>query len=134
MLGKTSDEARAELEAAKMSKDQIEAILPHKVFLGNKPTNSILVEKISPFSLGALVAAYEHKIFVQVTDFKIFQITFYRYFQGVIWNINSFDQWGVELGKQLAKKIEPEVGAGRSEVSSHDSSTNNLINFINRLS
>jgi len=118
MLGKTSDEARAELEAAKMSKDQIEAILPHKVFLGNKPTNSILVEKINPFSLGALVAAYEHKIFVQ----------------GVIWNINSFDQWGVELGKQLAKKIEPEVGAGRSEVSSHDSSTNNLINFINRLS
>merc|ERR1711953_125584 len=118
MLGKTSDEARAELEAAKMSKDQIKAILPHKVFLGNKPTNSILVEKINPFSLGALVAAYEHKIFIQ----------------GVIWNINSFDQWGVELGKQLAKKIEPEVGAGRSEVSSHDSSTNNLINFINRLS
>ena len=68
MLGKTSDEARAELEAAKMSKDQIEAILPHKVFLGNKPTNSILVEKINPFSLGALVAAYEHKIFVQVTE------------------------------------------------------------------
>ena len=70
MLGKTSDEARAELEAAKMSKDQIEDILPHKVFLGNKPTNSILVETINPFSLGALVAAYEHKIFVQVTDFK----------------------------------------------------------------
>ena len=68
MVGKTSDEARAELEAAKMSKDQIEAILPHKVFLGNKPTNSILVEKINPFSLGALVAAYEHKIFVQVTE------------------------------------------------------------------
>ena len=68
MLGKTSDEARAELEASKMSQDQIEAILPHKVFLGNKPTNSILVEKINPFSLGALVAAYEHKIFVQVTE------------------------------------------------------------------
>merc|ERR1712002_238715 len=91
MLGKTSDEARAELEASQISKDQLDAILPYKVFLGNKPTNSILVEKINPFSLGALVAAYEHKIFVQ----------------GVIWNINSFDQWGVELGKQLAKLFYP---------------------------
>merc|ERR1712180_275557 len=113
MLGKTSNEARAELEASQMSKDQIEAILPHKVFLGNKPTNSIMVEKVTPFTLGALIVMYEHKIFVQ----------------GCIWDINSYDQWGVELGKQLAKAIEPEM-EDKTPVSSHDASTNGLINFI----
>merc|ERR1719282_1997322 len=119
MTGKTAEEAQKDLEGAEGMNDQLLGrLLPHKVFPGNRPTNSFLFRKLTPKTLGALVAFYEHKIFVQ----------------GVIWDINSFDQWGVELGKQLAKKIEPEVGAGRSEVSSHDSSTNNLINFINRLS
>jgi len=85
--------------------------LPFKVFAGNKPTNSILIRKITPFTLGELIALYEHKIFVQ----------------GVIWNIFSFDQWGVELGKQLANKILPEL-QNSDKVESHDSSTNNLIN------
>uniref|UniRef100_A0A671EE87 Glucose-6-phosphate isomerase n=1 Tax=Rhinolophus ferrumequinum TaxID=59479 RepID=A0A671EE87_RHIFE len=87
--------------------------LHHKVFEGNRPTNSIVFTKLTPFILGALIALYEHKIFVQ----------------GIIWDINSFDQWGVELGKQLAKKIEPELD-GSNPVTSHDSSTNGLINFI----
>lgn len=113
MRGKSTEEARKELEAAKMPTEQLEKILPHKVFQGNRPTNSILIPKLTPFTLGALVAAYEHKIFVQ----------------GVIWDINSYDQWGVELGKQLAKVIQPEL-AKPGEVSSHDQSTNGLINFI----
>ena len=84
-----------------------------QVFEGNRPTNSIVFTKLTPFILGALIAMYEHKIFVQ----------------GIMWDINSFDQWGVELGKQLAKKIEPEL-EGSSAVTSHDSSTNGLISFI----
>uniref|UniRef100_A0A3P9D084 Glucose-6-phosphate isomerase n=1 Tax=Maylandia zebra TaxID=106582 RepID=A0A3P9D084_9CICH len=115
MKGKTPDEARKELEAAGMSGDALEKLLPHKVFLGNKPSNSIVFKKLTPFILGALVAMYEHKIFVQ----------------GVMWDINSYDQWGVELGKQLAKKIEPELKYD-SEVTSHDSSTNGLINFLKK--
>ncbi|XP_028286438.1 glucose-6-phosphate isomerase a [Parambassis ranga] len=115
MKGKTAEEARAELEAAGMKGDALEKLLPHKVFQGNKPSNSIVFKKLSPFILGALVAMYEHKIFVQ----------------GVMWNINSYDQWGVELGKQLAKKIEPEL-QGDVEVTSHDSSTNGLINFLKK--
>ncbi|TSM52258.1 Glucose-6-phosphate isomerase [Bagarius yarrelli] len=115
MKGKTSDEARKELQAAGMSGDALERLLPHKVFQGNKPSNSIMFKKLTPFMLGALVAMYEHKIFVQ----------------GVIWNINSYDQWGVELGKQLAKKIEPEL-QDNSEVHSHDSSTNGLIGFFKK--
>ena len=111
MRGKTADEARSELVAAGMSGEALEQLVPHKVFQGNKPTNSILIQKLTPRSLGSLVALYEHKIFVQ----------------GVIWNINSFDQWGVELGKQLAKAILPEL-AGDAEVTSHDASTNGLIN------
>lgn len=113
MKGKTVAEARAELEAAKMPPQDLEHILPHKVFEGNRPSNSILVQKITPFTLGSLIAMYEHKIFTQ----------------GVIWDINSYDQWGVELGKQLAKVIQPEL-RGKDPVSSHDSSTNGLINFI----
>lgn len=113
MKGKSTAEAKAELEKAGMEKDKLEKILPHKVFEGNRPTNSILTKKLSPFILGSLIAMYEHKIFVQ----------------GVIWDINSYDQWGVELGKQLAKAIEPEL-QDKNPVSSHDSSTNGLINFI----
>jgi len=86
--------------------------VPHKVFEGNRPTNSLLLEKITPRTLGSLIALYEHKVFVQ----------------GILWDINSFDQWGLELGKQLAKAILPELKAA-SPVSSHDSSTNGLINY-----
>ncbi|XP_052744878.1 glucose-6-phosphate isomerase [Bicyclus anynana] len=113
MKGKTSDEAKAELEKSGMAPEAVAKILPHKVFKGNRPTNSIVVKKVTPFVLGALIAMYEHKIFTQ----------------GVIWDINSFDQWGVELGKQLAKAIEPEL-QDKSPVSSHDGSTNGLINFL----
>ncbi|XP_056334119.1 glucose-6-phosphate isomerase b [Danio aesculapii] len=115
MKGKTTEEAKKELEAGGLSGDNLEKILPHKVFQGNKPTNSIVFKKLSPFTLGVLIAMYEHKIFIQ----------------GVMWEINSFDQWGVELGKQLAKKIEPEL-QDSAQVSSHDSSTNGLINFLKK--
>eukprot|EP00761_Pharyngomonas_kirbyi_P012129 gb/GECH01012156.1/.p1 GENE.gb/GECH01012156.1/~~gb/GECH01012156.1/.p1 ORF type:complete len:545 (+),score=127.79 gb/GECH01012156.1/:1-1635(+) len=109
MKGKTREEAREEIGSEQ------EHLLPHKMFPGNKPTNSILFSKLTPKTLGALIAMYEHKIFVQ----------------GVIWNINSFDQFGVELGKQLAKKILPELGDD-SQVTSHDSSTNGLINYYKK--
>lgn len=115
MKGKTPAEAEHELRSSGLSDAQVAEILPHKVFKGNRPTNSILVDQINPFNLGALIALYEHKIFVQ----------------GVIWNINSYDQWGVELGKQLAKAIEPEL-CDDSPISSHDSSTNGLINFYKK--
>jgi glucose-6-phosphate isomerase len=111
MKGKTEDEARAELEAQKLPKERVDALVPHKAFTGNRPSTSILVQKITPKTLGMLVAMYEHKIFTQ----------------GCIWDIYSFDQWGVELGKQLAKKIEPELAAAGA-ITSHDSSTNGLIN------
>jgi glucose-6-phosphate isomerase len=113
MKGKTPEEARKELETAGMKGEELEALLPHKVFEGNKPSNSIMVRKLTPRTLGALIAMYEHKIFVQ----------------GIIWNINSYDQWGVELGKQLAKAILPEL-KGKERVSSHDASTNGLINYF----
>ncbi|CAL1604336.1 unnamed protein product [Knipowitschia caucasica] len=115
MRGKTTEEARKELEASGVSGEELEKILPHKVFQGNRPTNSIIFKKLTPYTLGALIALYEHKIFVQ----------------GVMWEINSFDQWGVELGKQLAKKIEPELQDSK-EVQSHDSSTNGLMNFLKK--
>uniref|UniRef100_A0A4W6E929 Glucose-6-phosphate isomerase n=1 Tax=Lates calcarifer TaxID=8187 RepID=A0A4W6E929_LATCA len=115
MKGKTTEEARKELEASGLSGEALEKILPHKVFQGNRPTNSIIFKKLTPYTLGALIAMYEHKIFIQ----------------GVMWEINSFDQWGVELGKQLAKKIEPEL-KDAAEVHSHDSSTNGLINFLKK--
>ncbi|XP_028036722.1 glucose-6-phosphate isomerase [Bombyx mandarina] len=115
MKGKTADEAKAELEKSGMAPEAIDKILPHKVFKGNRPTNSIVLKKITPFTLGALIAMYEHKIFTQ----------------GVIWDINSYDQWGVELGKQLAKAIEPEL-QGTAAVTGHDASTNGLINFLKK--
>jgi glucose-6-phosphate isomerase len=111
MKGKTGDEVRAELVAAKTPADKIDALVPHKTFTGNRPTTSIMVQKVTPRTLGSLIALYEHKIFVQ----------------GIVWDIYSFDQWGVELGKQLASKILPEL-EGTSKVTSHDSSTNGLIN------
>lgn len=112
MRGKNSDEVIKELKAENLSEDKIEKLQHHKIFKGNKPTNSILIKKLTPYNLGSLIAMYEHKVFVQ----------------GVIWNINSFDQWGVELGKQLAKKILKELTAKDSELN-HDSSTVGLINF-----
>ncbi len=111
MNGKTAEEVVAELKKARKSDQDIEALKAYKVFSGNRPTNSILLKKMTPRTLGRLVAFYEHKIFVQ----------------GVIWNIYSFDQWGVELGKQLANQILPELNDD-NRVSSHDSSTNGLIN------
>lgn len=117
MMGKDEATVVAELEADGKSAEDIERLKAFKVFEGNRPTNSILFEKLSPKMLGKLIAMYEHKIFVQ----------------GVIWNIFSFDQWGVELGKQLAKKILPELVAD-GDVSSHDSSTNGLINAYKKMS
>jgi glucose-6-phosphate isomerase len=112
MKGKTEAEARAELELAGTPPARREELLPHKQFPGNRPTNTILLPRLTPRTLGQLVALYEHKIFTQ----------------GVIWDIYSFDQWGVELGKQLAKKIEPEL-ASPGPVTTHDSSTNGLISL-----
>ncbi|MGQ0739886.1 MAG: glucose-6-phosphate isomerase [Bacteroidota bacterium] len=111
MNGKTEEEAAKELEKAGLPAEQISKLLPYKIFEGNRPTNSFLLKKITPFSVGELIALYEHKIFVQ----------------GLIWNIYSFDQWGVELGKQLANKILPELQSN-TPVSNHDASTNGLIN------
>ncbi|WP_440162795.1 glucose-6-phosphate isomerase [Actinobacillus pleuropneumoniae] len=110
-FGKSKETVEAEFVAASKNLADVAEIVPFKVFTGNKPTNSILVQKITPFTLGALIAMYEHKIFVQ----------------GVIFNIYSFDQWGVELGKQLANRILPEL-QNAEKISSHDSSTNGLIN------
>lgn len=116
MRGKTEPEVRAELKEQGFNTAAIDALAPHKVFDGNRPTNSILVRRIDPYTLGMLIALYEHKIFTQ----------------GVIWGINSFDQWGVELGKQLAKVILPEL-SGDGAVSGHDASTNGLINAYKQL-
>jgi glucose-6-phosphate isomerase len=115
MKGKTDAEAREELVKSGLKGEALEKLVPHKVFTGNRPSNSILFQKLTPRTLGSLIAMYEHKIFVQ----------------GAIWNINSFDQWGVELGKQLAKNILPEL-AHEDTVSSHDSSTNGLINYYKK--
>ena len=111
MKGKTKEEVRQELKNAGMKDQAIRKVLPYRVFKGNRPTNSILVRKITPRTLGSLIALYEHKIFVQ----------------GVIWNVYSFDQWGVELGKQLANRILPELQDDK-QVTAHDASTNGLIN------
>ncbi|MPW37726.1 glucose-6-phosphate isomerase [Vibrio sp. B1Z05] len=115
-FGKSREVVEAELVAAGKSAEEIAELAPFKVFEGNRPTNSILVKQITPRTLGNLIAMYEHKIFVQ----------------GVIWNIFTFDQWGVELGKQLASQILPELADG-TEVDSHDSSTNGLINAFKQL-
>ena len=112
MKGRSEAETRAELEAAGYGGEELEQLVCHKEFEGNRPSNSILYQRLDPKTLGKLIAMYEHKIFVQ----------------GIIWNINSFDQMGVELGKQLAKVIQPELDA-EGAVSSHDASTNGLINF-----
>lgn len=116
MLGKTETEVAAELKKSGMNDEQVRFHTPFRVFEGNKPTNSFMFRQLTPRTLGSLIAIYEHKIFVQ----------------GAIWNIFSFDQWGVELGKVLAKKILPEL-ATPEKVSSHDSSTNALINYFKRL-
>ena len=113
MKGKTPEEARMELQQEGLSSERIDELLPHKTFTGNRPSSTILFKKLTPKTLGSLIALYEHKIFTQ----------------GAIWNLNSFDQWGVELGKQLAKKILPEL-AQSTPVNSHDGSTNGLINHF----
>jgi glucose-6-phosphate isomerase len=114
--GKSAPQVKEELRKQGLSPQEIKKLTPFKVFKGNKPTNSILVKKLTPFALGELIALYEHKIFTQ----------------GVIWNIYSFDQWGVELGKQLANKILPEL-LDNKPIKSHDSSTNGLINAYKKM-
>ncbi len=116
MNGKTKEEAKKELKATGLSTQEIERLLPYKVFKGNQPTNTILLKQLTPFTLGELIAIYEYKIF----------------YQGVVWNIYSFDQWGVELGKQLANRILPEL-ADNKPVTTHDASTNGLINAYKRM-
>ncbi|MDO6462362.1 glucose-6-phosphate isomerase [Granulosicoccaceae sp. 1_MG-2023] len=111
MRGKTAGEAADELRVAGYGEDEVEALVPFKVFEGNRPTSTLLLDVLDPKTLGALIALYEHKVFVQ----------------GVVWGLNSFDQWGVELGKQLAKTIADELDSGLT-VSSHDDSTNGLMN------
>jgi glucose-6-phosphate isomerase len=110
MRGKNAEEVRADLHAQKIDASEIEALIPHRTFPGNRPSNTILMDELTPYTLGALIALYEHKTFVQ----------------GVVWDINSFDQWGVELGKVLAKNIESEL-VGEPKPETHDSSTNALI-------
>jgi glucose-6-phosphate isomerase len=110
MKGKTGDEVRAEMRAQGLPDAEIEALIPHRTFPGNRPSNTILMDALTPSALGALIALYEHKVFVQ----------------GALWGINSFDQWGVELGKVLAKNIEAEL-AGDARPDAHDSSTNALF-------
>jgi glucose-6-phosphate isomerase len=120
MIGKDEAAVRAELAAEGRTGAEIDRLAPHKVFPGDRPTNSILMERLTPETLGALVALYEHKVFCQ----------------GVVWGVNSFDQWGVELGKILAKKILPEiasVGSAAAPAHGHDGSTNRLIDRINAL-
>jgi len=112
MNGKTAEEVKQELRSQGLAGEELDTLLPFKVFEGNKPTNSILIEQLTPKSLGALIAMYEHKIFVQ----------------GVVWNIFSYDQWGVELGKQLAKNILSDIE--NSDIGKHDSSTLNLLHFF----
>lgn len=112
MLGKTQEQARAELRQQGLNGEALEKLLPHKVFDGNRPTTSIMFDKLTPNTLGKLIALYEHKIFVQ----------------GIIWDINSYDQWGVEYGKQIAQQILPQLISDET-VTNYDSSTNGLINY-----
>ncbi|PKO50492.1 MAG: glucose-6-phosphate isomerase [Betaproteobacteria bacterium HGW-Betaproteobacteria-20] len=112
MLGKTKEQAREELEKQGLTGEALEKLLPHKVFEGNRPSTSIMFDKVTPNTLGKLIALYEHKIFVQ----------------GVIWDINSYDQWGVEYGKQIAQEILPLL-TSEEVINSFDSSTNGLINY-----
>ena len=112
MQGKKYSEALAEMKAQGLSEKEIEEVIPHKVFDGNKPTNTVIFESLTPKTLGSILAMYEHKVFVQ----------------GVVWDINSFDQWGVEYGKVLAGEIQGDL-AIPGDISHHDSSTNGLINY-----
>jgi glucose-6-phosphate isomerase len=116
MRGKTAEEARAELTAGGLDAAAVEALVPHKVFPGNRPSNTLVYRKLDPRTLGRLIALYEHKVFVQ----------------GRIWGINSFDQWGVELGKQLAGELLP-VLKGEAEAAGRDASTAGLLQAIARL-
>jgi glucose-6-phosphate isomerase len=113
LRGKSADEVRAELAARGMQGEELERLTPHRVFPGNRPSNTIVLRRLDPRSLGALIALYEHKVFVQ----------------GAIWNVNSFDQWGVELGKQLAGGVLGDLEAGRPG-SGHDASTQRLIEYV----
>ena len=115
MNGKTEEEVLAELEKTTLSEEEKQKLLPFKIFEGNKPTTSLLIQKLTPESLGKLIAMYEHKIFVQ----------------GIIWNIYSYDQFGVELGKQLAKTILNEL-TSNDILGSHDASTQELVNFYKK--
>jgi glucose-6-phosphate isomerase len=110
MKGKTADEVKEELQAQNVAAEEIERLVPHKTFPGNRPSNTLLLDQLTPGTLGALIALYEHKVFVQ----------------GVVWGVNSFDQWGVELGKVLAKNIQTEL-QGEAKPNAHDASTNGLI-------
>ena len=110
LSGKTAAEVEAEMRAAGLPPERIAMLIPHRVFGGNRPSNTLLLERLDPFTLGALVALYEHRTFVQ----------------GVVWGVNSFDQWGVELGKQLAARVLEDL-AGEHDASPHDSSTAALI-------
>ena len=118
MQGKPAREVRAELEASGVSARRAETLVPHKVFDGNRPTNTLLLDRLDAVTLGALIALYEHKVFVQ----------------GTIWSVNSFDQWGVELGKALATSISRELLEGPGEARPHDASTAGLIAEYRRLS
>ncbi|MEQ1881409.1 MAG: glucose-6-phosphate isomerase, partial [Burkholderiales bacterium] len=113
LRGKTLDEARSELRSRGMASVEVEALAPHRVFPGNRPSNTIVLPRLDPYSIGALIAFYEHKVFVQ----------------GTLWNINSFDQWGVELGKQLASTVLNDLQAGKPGPG-HDASTAALINYV----
>jgi len=114
MRGKSESEVIQELEKAGITGEKQKEIIFHKIFKGNRPTNSILFQKLTPKTLGSLIAMYEHKIFVQ----------------GIIWEVNSFDQWGVELGKQLAQVIQKDLKDKTTQTTNHDSSTNGLINYF----
>jgi glucose-6-phosphate isomerase len=113
LRGKSAEEVRAELKARGMQGEELERLTPQRVFPGNRPSNTIVLKQLDPRSLGALIAFYEHKVFVQ----------------GAIWNINSFDQWGVELGKQLAGGILEDLKAGKAGAG-HDPSTQRLIEYV----
>ena len=114
MKGKSRTEVEIEMRQAGISEEEVEKIAPYRVFEGNRPTNSIVLDEVNPYHLGQLVAAYEHKIFIQ----------------GFIWNIFSYDQWGVELGKVLAKTVYNELSGGPKH--DHDSSTLALIDYLKR--
>ena len=113
MRGRSMEETRQQLHEAGIELDEIESQLPHMIFEGNQPSNSIVIKKLTPRALGRLIAMYEHKIFVQ----------------GIVWNLNSYDQWGVELGKNLTRNILEEIETGR-DIHQHDSSTKGLLDWF----